>query len=292
MSAIKKIYSNLPTKPLYHYTTLYGFQGIVESRSIWATNVFYLNDASEVSHAISILENEIAEKLKNDTTGTQEILKQISNWLKYGALDRNQVFVCSFTENGNLLSQWRGYSQLGQGISIGVNHEDLVAACEEQGFTIVKCIYDTQHKKNVMREFLERILKDAIEIGPNTNTKQRHPSQSYYDVIGMYEPAFMEIASALKHPSFAEENEWRIISPLISDLNDDRILYRVTASTMVPYVHFNLTIEDGFLIFDNLIIGPTPHMNLSMKSVPNYLTCKKVICRKGIYNSQLPYRGL
>ena len=32
---------------LYHYTTGAGLHGIVESRALWATNVFFLNDSSE-----------------------------------------------------------------------------------------------------------------------------------------------------------------------------------------------------------------------------------------------------
>ncbi len=292
MGAIRKIYTTLPTSPLYHYTSLKGLQGIIESKSVWATNVFYLNDASEVSHAISMLDNAINEKLKNNNNELKEFLNQFLGWLKNSAIDRHQIFVCSFTEDGNLLSQWRGYSQLGQGISIGINQEDMIFACEKQEFTIIKCIYDIRQKKKVINEFLDKVLGDAIEFGPNNDPSKRRPSQSYYDMIEAYEPAFLEIASALKHPSFAEEKEWRIISPLISDLKDERINYRITNSTMIPYIKFNLALEEGCVIFEDIIVGPTPHMNLSMNSIPNYLTRMKVKCRNGVHNSQLPYRGL
>lgn len=36
-----------PPPILHHYTTQEGLLGIVESKSIWATNIYYLNDAAE-----------------------------------------------------------------------------------------------------------------------------------------------------------------------------------------------------------------------------------------------------
>jgi len=36
---------------IFHYTSLEGLLGIIKSKSIWATNVFYLNDASELNYS-------------------------------------------------------------------------------------------------------------------------------------------------------------------------------------------------------------------------------------------------
>src|SRR6266540_1307643 len=40
---------------VFHYTTVDGLRGIVESGKLWATEVGYLNDASEYVHANDIL---------------------------------------------------------------------------------------------------------------------------------------------------------------------------------------------------------------------------------------------
>ena len=45
---------NETEKILYHYTSLEGLLGIIESKSIWATNVLYLNDASELNYSINL----------------------------------------------------------------------------------------------------------------------------------------------------------------------------------------------------------------------------------------------
>ena len=48
---------------LYHYTTQEGLLGIVEKGEIWATNIFYLNDAAEFKHAFRIFSNKIQAKI-------------------------------------------------------------------------------------------------------------------------------------------------------------------------------------------------------------------------------------
>ena len=39
---LKDLYDVMPTQTLYHYTSIDGLQGIVDSRSIWATEIQYL----------------------------------------------------------------------------------------------------------------------------------------------------------------------------------------------------------------------------------------------------------
>ena len=48
-----------PPDILYHYTSAEGLLGIVWTREIWSTNVLYLNDTSELSHATEVLASEL-----------------------------------------------------------------------------------------------------------------------------------------------------------------------------------------------------------------------------------------
>lgn len=42
---------------LYHYTTLEGLKGILETQTLWATHFEFLNDSSELSTFKDILSN-------------------------------------------------------------------------------------------------------------------------------------------------------------------------------------------------------------------------------------------
>ena len=39
---------------LFHYTTLVGMQGIVQTGCLWASNVAFLNDSRELRHGIEM----------------------------------------------------------------------------------------------------------------------------------------------------------------------------------------------------------------------------------------------
>ena len=97
---------------LHHYTDAFGVHGIVSSNCLWATATQFSNDLSEIEYAGSI-----AIEVLEETWGSK---KTMSPWEKV-LVDRlaqlfttplhtfGQPFIVSFCEDGDLLSQWRGY---------------------------------------------------------------------------------------------------------------------------------------------------------------------------------------
>jgi hypothetical protein len=96
---------------LYLYTTQNGFLGIIQSRTIWATDMRYLNDKREYLVALELLMDRVS-KLEESSQAesppsnflakVHQRLANIWGW---------PFFVASFSEDGDLLSQWRGYGQ-------------------------------------------------------------------------------------------------------------------------------------------------------------------------------------
>lgn len=63
MDIFKKYFTDKLAKPLHHYTTLKDFLGIVNDAELWATNIFYMNDQSELKRAIKLLQDELAPRI-------------------------------------------------------------------------------------------------------------------------------------------------------------------------------------------------------------------------------------
>lgn len=125
----KQLYSEHPTDVLYHYTSLDAIDGIVGSKSLWATDIRYFSDAAEMRHTVELLRFEIGQRI--DQKGSNaKMLGQFREWLSHRLTAGHMLFVASFTANGNLLSQWRGYCPHGRGISLGFNPE-LIYNCAE-----------------------------------------------------------------------------------------------------------------------------------------------------------------
>lgn len=114
-----------PPRLLYHYTSLGGLRGIIASRSFWASDVRFMNDASELAYAAEVISNVVAETL---ATVTSSVLKKVlpdypgfANAFEYG----ERPFVACFCTRADLLSQWRGYSAGKVGYSLGVDFRQL-----------------------------------------------------------------------------------------------------------------------------------------------------------------------
>jgi len=128
---------------LYHYTTQNGLLGIIESNSIWATHAGYLNDASEFKRGLAIARRALdrfkfssitPEGAGQTTTSSRDEFERVmveKFRSAFKIVDEMDVFITSFFDEktsstamvgedpGDVLSQWRAYSQGSSGFSIG-----------------------------------------------------------------------------------------------------------------------------------------------------------------------------
>src|SRR5258708_26283674 len=112
----------IPQK-LWHYTSIQGFQGIVKSRRIFATDVRFLNDREEFTDGHDLAKEivrETPEVASNGLTSRKFLGDAVDLAFNTGPLhsSRLQVYVASFTAAEDLLSQWRGYSYGSSGMSL------------------------------------------------------------------------------------------------------------------------------------------------------------------------------
>lgn len=59
-------------QPLFHYTTQAGLRGIIENRSLWFTNILFLNDATEFEYTFRMVQEEL-EKITQPAKSAEEI---------------------------------------------------------------------------------------------------------------------------------------------------------------------------------------------------------------------------
>jgi Protein of unknown function (DUF2971). len=169
MENVEDILSKPAPNILYHYTTQKGVLGIVNSSSIWASSILYLNDTLEYSYAFEMLLQE-----------AKEYKALYENILRYR---RDDIFVCSFSEEKDLLSQWRAYASNASGFSIGFRSSSLKILAKSQQFYFLPCIYDPNIQKEVINQKLMKyndmfkkypsgfdlneLLKDFYKVFPN-----------------------------------------------------------------------------------------------------------------------------
>ena len=285
-----RLYADIPDDTLYHYTTLRGLLGIVASRTLWASDIRYMNDSAEMKHAADLIKQDVARRIA-DGHPNPKLLNQFQYWVGHRLTHGPMLFSASFRSNGNLLSQWRGYSTHGKGVSIGFHPQHILELAREQSFQVGRCVYAPEAQLGLVRQVLDAVEKVAEERGECTDESRRAPDQSYYDSFESVESDLLRIAAILKHPSFQEEEEWRVVSPVLTDVTRAPIRFREGTSMLVPYLEFRLARDPAApLELEHLFLGPSPNISISMNSLELCLAQNGIRPRAGISYCQIPYR--
>ncbi|HUP62093.1 MAG TPA: DUF2971 domain-containing protein [Thermoanaerobaculia bacterium] len=263
---------------LYHYTGIGTAEKVVRTRALWATNIYYLNDGSEFRHGIELMRRTLRESARKHRSAGKFL-----DAVEWSALEspRLRVFVVSFSEAGDLLSQWRSYCPPNRGVSLGFEASELELAGSQQGFGLVRCSYNLRRQnlaiKNVASHWQARFQAASSDAEQSA-------------IVDEFAIDFAQVAASHKDPSFAEEREWRLIT-VRRDADPTEIQYREGVSTLIPYVEFGLPIDGkGRLRMRRVVVGPTPHWELTCNAVGNMVREGKVLWGQ-ITPSRTPYRA-
>lgn len=190
---------------LYHYTSQAGAHGILTSKSIWATDAFFLNDPQEVAWGRKALRTAY-EQLDNDTQ--EEFGRVLTSLTEVGAEDgrqfagllRNRAYTVSFSTNGDALRQWRAYGGT-RGVALGFNLKLL--ANTQPDVLLAPVLYKDQ--KTLAERFYHDLLSTV-----NRGKRDQLSSSALCDRLIERYATFLPLA---KNPDYEDEEEWRLVIP-------------------------------------------------------------------------------
>lgn len=280
MSSVREVLDRDPPALLYHYTNQAGMVGILNNKEIWASHTQYLNDEQEFRHAIAAVGRVVGLRQIGDSGGEQaDLLKEMSGAVT-GIEDAN-VCVCSFSEAGDVLSQWRAYGGGVSGFALGFSGQFIKEIAQREDWWLVPCVYDDNEQSALIESLIDDVLRETPAQVLMGDSRAKMAGSKLRRYMSRYAPI-------LKHRSFSEEREWRIISrPL--DYALPRFGYRPGTSMLIPYYRIPLELKDKPLL-EEIVIGPTPHRLESSNSLSGFLKRaghKSVRIRP----SQTPYRN-
>jgi len=261
--------------------------GIIEQRSLRTTEAQFFSDAAEIRHTVNLLH----AGMRTQAFLNPLLERELRIWLSEQLLDGHLRFIACFTANGNLLSQWRSYCPPAKGVSLGFNAGKVTALTKRQSYQIGKCVYDVKIQKRITINILKQIRHRAQTSVSSKELEKDYDGARYTHVFEEIADDLVRIAALLKHPSFHEEEEWRIISPISSNNIQASIKYREGPSSLIPYLNFQLPeTPSGNLDIEHVILGPTPTSKNSMNSLSRYLRQQSASPTRGLNYCQIPYR--
>jgi hypothetical protein len=320
-NSIDELLSRPIPQKLWHYTSIQGFQGIVASKSIWATDLRFLNDSEEFIHTRNIANKIIAATPELDGNGFQNkaiLEKAVTLAFDSGPLANSQVFVASFSAAEDQLGQWRAYSHGSAGVSLAFDLKAFRPPTDVSTLvSFAPCVYDPVKKEELVLQALhhfkeevggyrEKTFKAACDLNPEkltskdkervvmefleANPTQKAPIENLRAAVLKTRIDCLRIAALLKHSSFEEETEWRLVLPTLLDRTtpmNNPPRFRVEKTTLVPYIAHPFS-GAGPLPLVDIILGPGSDEN-SVFAAERFLKSQELNLKPRL--SKVPYRA-
>ena len=268
---------------LYHYTDVHGLEGMLKNFTMWLSDAAFMNDPLEgtwVHHRASAL----AKEVMGDSALAAQTLEQIDAqlaapdlWdesirteaepspLSWAAMDEafRPAFIASFTEAGDLLSQWRGYGAGGSGVSIGFDLKKLDLSLVEHApeRKVRPKVIRVEYNQETQDREISWIMNEAKKVyDKHIEVLTSNSDAADYFTKCLYHPlrdAFYDMKWEFKSPHYSEEREWRIVvNPVIIRHG----LTRVSNGHIVPYMEMPLpqtaSKPINRLAIEHIVLGP------------------------------------
>ncbi len=260
---------------LYHYCGVNAFHGIVTSKQLWLSNATFTNDYMEHRWLIEKARKELEDRAK--TSGNRDRLTELATMLT----DANVPYICCLSPEGDLLSQWRGYSDDGAGFAIGFSGSSIQATCKgypnPTAIALRKVEYVEGEQEQLLKQYLDNYCDECAQ-GRTLSTERAS--------IGIW-----TCAAVCKNPGFREENEWRIVwmpsLRKVGEYDASSIRFRVAGDRVLPYFAFRFRPE----MIQEIYLGPKNYARENRKPLEMFLRGNQYdVDRIKIENSKATYR--
>lgn len=231
MSIILKRYGEYnPEVPdvIYHYCTVDAMLSILQNHCLWMCDLEKTNDKTELKYfyeQMSKIFDVFAQKYKpqygNKLVKIHIVLKKAIEELYNRTAYIKQIskdYVCCFSEEEDLLSQWRGYGADGNGVAIGFNAKLLNKLDSNYcRYKFTKVIYNNEKVYENIRSYMERQMLLVLD---SIKDEELTPENILFNLAGITTP-MMEDDYIFKHPGFMEEKEWRAYYKQVGNFDED-----------------------------------------------------------------------
>lgn len=306
MEAPKILTSQLPDKALYHYSAPSGMLGMIERKSIWMSNIRYQNDSEEYLHIFKIFEDVLKEY-------EGPYLGRFAGYNETKPRFVPPIFTFSLTEKEDLLSQWRGYCPRG-GYSFSFDKTQLETFVRKFDLTVQQCEYKENEQKRIIRE---QVIKFTPQEWSERLANKTVMDPAFSHGLKYMYNRLVNLSPVLKHHSFEEEAEWRLIKdfdrggPEVRPLEqhpafdfirtqaepevkraEHFLRFREGKGTLIPYLSLPLVedIKDPYqgVKLADVIIGPGAQQEIAIPACQSLLKSWGVRC--SVRESVVPYR--
>lgn len=281
-----------PQTSLYQYTNEAGLRGILQSGTIWMSDIFTMNDTSEVRHACSQALQLLQQRAENGHPVIKMLAEGLSRFNRAAIPILANFYIGCFTTNGDDLGQWRAYGDDGHGFALGFDASLLANGFEAQSGALMMTMpisYDDSALAVLHNEWVDgagRLLLRGIDARlPAADFKELFTEVANTLSLGIYHSALF-----FKHESYRQEAEYRFMEIHHTDGLPREIRSRQRADgATVPYVAYDWR-SVAPKALTSITVGPAGNQEQAAELVADYLR-EFDLGDVRVVRSRIPYRA-
>jgi hypothetical protein len=220
-----------------NYTNDTGLRGILESGKLWLTDIFNLNDPSELSHGFSHAISILRDKAADGRPWTKDFAQAFE---KFGGELQANFFVGSFSSIEDDLGQWRAYADNGCGYTLGFNTKVLETAFvrASPGNNTFPVTYDDAQLGSIHHQFVEMIFP-LITLPNGRQLSDKVTTEYLTELRVVLARHVARSALFYKHEAYSNEQEYRFLQLHRADVPPPGMKFRARRYSLVRYTEFD-----------------------------------------------------
>lgn len=238
---------------LYHYCDKASFEGILASRSIWASAFDTLNDPAERQWGYDIFKEACGQLA---VTADSSFIKEVTSIVDM-ATSRSKLMVCSLSLHPDSPNQWCRYGDAGRGFAIGFSANTLRMPAKA-----LRILYDREAQIFELVGNLRHVFEYEQSLGFKYGTGfQDHCFQLGLDLCAYKNPAYQD-EGEIRYAHIAYQASSKIVARG-ARAQDGTILsepctinYRMRGDTAIPYVALDWSDKGKALPIKVATLGP------------------------------------
>jgi hypothetical protein len=234
-----------PPPIVYHYTRDAGLRGILETGKLWVTDIFNLNDPSELSHGFSHATSILKARASDGHRATKVFAQAFEKIGTEGGLQASaHFFVCSFSSCADDLGQWRAYADNGRGYTLGFVTKmleiEFARASELPNFnnSTFPLIYDDAQLLAIHRQLIDMMFH-LITLPSGRNLAPDVMADYMADLSVLLAMHVARSALFYKHEAYSNEKEYRFLQLHRADGSLPQVKFRSRPYSLVRYREFD-----------------------------------------------------
>lgn len=293
---LQKVEAQKTPSVIYHYTDEAGFLGILKSRRIRLTDMFGLNDPSELQygliHACEVLEEQSTTAHPAAAVFSKKFREVVgAKFCKVA-----HFFVACFSKSQDDLGQWRAYGNDGKGFALGFDGTLLENAFVQPGKESARgnATFHVNYDDSLLRSLHRQLVKEVLSLiglpkGRDLNNMIINEFMKELSVVlGLHA---IRASIFFKHKAYKNEEEFRFLQ--LRELNGslEDLKQRVRNYSFIRFAEFDWMSKNQSVLRE-IFIGPAADQVAAKLFVQNCLRDNGFDEEKiTIKCSTIPYRN-